>query len=573
MKRLVFEEIMILSHGEKKAIKIKFNPKRTVIKGNNQVGKSSLMKSIYYTLGASPSVINKNWLNAEPITFLKMKIDDVQVSVLRFDKKRFIIVDEKKTVIPVDFKGLSSYLNELFDFNIILPNRKGEADNPPPTYLFLPFYVDQDKGWNDNWNAFSGLGQFKNWKKPLLDYHSGIKGNKYYKTKSEIEKVKIELEETKIEIDTLNKILRNIKEKLKNEEFDVSIEDFSNEISELLTECEALKSEQNKLKKHLTELYDQKSIIVSRISIVEKAIKEVQSDYKYALNYIDDEIDCPMCGAHYENNFNERFSLAEDDEKLTELLQELRIELIKVNDKIAEYDKSFIERKKDFEQIQELLSERKNQVKLIDIIENEGKKRVKEIFQNEQTEIYSKIGKAKTKFDTLEKAIKQINKDSESRKQNIMTLYRSKLNSFFKSLNLDIEKISTTIFERTDAKINEQGSSLPRALLAYYFAFWEVMDRYSTSTFCPIIIDSPNQQEQDKENLEAIMNFIIKNQPNNSQLILSLVDDLNDTFDKDTIVLEDDKYSLLKKAHYDDVYEELKPIIDKGIFDEGQFPF
>ena len=50
-----------------------------------------------------------------------------------------------------------------------------------------------------------------------------------------------------------------------------------------------------------------------------------------------------------------------------------------------------------------------------------------------------------------------------------------------------------------DITISETGSALPRALLAYYFTFLKIMNIYSTSTFCPIIIDSPNQQEQDKD--------------------------------------------------------------------------
>jgi len=123
-----------------------------------------------------------------------------------------------------------------------------------------------------------------------------------------------------------------------------------------------------------------------------------------------------------------------------------------------------------------------------------------------------------------------------------------------------------------DSNIKEQGSNLPRALLAYYFAFLHIMDKYSTSTFCPIVIDSPNQQEQDSENLKAIMNFINQNQPENSQLILSLVEDIETTFDKDTLYLENEKYSLLKADFYDEVYNELSPIIERGIFND-ELPF
>jgi Chromosome segregation ATPases len=572
MKRLVFEEIQILSYREKKAIKIPFNPKRTILKGSNQVGKSSLIKSIYYTLGATPSVFNENWTNAEPITYLKFSVGEIKLSVLRYDKKRFLVVDEYGTIIPHSFKTLSNYLNEIFDFNLILNSRKGEAEVPPSTYLFLPFYIDQDKSWNDNYNSFANLSQFSNWKKPLLDYHSGIKGNTYYKTKSAFDIVKDELDVTKTEILTLNKILKSIKEKLNSEDFNIDIEDFSNEISELLTECENLKVEQNKLKHKLTELYNQKSLITSRISIVETSISESKLDYKFALNHVEEEIDCPMCGAHYENNFSERFSIAEDEESLEDLLTDLKGELIKISDEIKEYDRSFINKKINFEKIQELLNEKKAEIKLVDIIENEGKKRVKEIFITEQNEIYTKIGKAKSTFDNLEAELKRINKEGETKKQTIMSFYRSKLRTFLENLNIDADKTSKNIFERMDSKIKEQGSNLPRALLAYYFSFLHVMNEYSTSTFCPIVIDSPNQQEQDNENLKAIMNFIDKNQPKDSQLILSLVEDIETTFEEDTIYLENEKYSLLKSSFYDEVNNELSGIIEKGIFND-ELPF
>lgn len=572
MKRLVFEEIQVISYRERKAIKVTFNPKRTIIKGSNQIGKSSLIKSIYYTLGANPSIINDNWLRAEPITYLKFKVDEAKLSVLRYKKNVFVLIDENGIAQALNFKSLSDHLNEIFDFNLIINNRKGEPETPPPAYLFLPFYIDQDKGWNDNWNSFANLSQFSSWKKPLLDYHSGIKGNSYYKTKSEFDSIKTELEDTKNEIDTLNKILRSIKAKLKEEDFNINIDDFSKEISELLSECELLKVDQNKLKHKLTELYNQKSIILSRISIVETSINESKLDYKFALNHIENEIDCPMCGAQYENNFSERFSIAEDEENFEELLKELKNELLNINEEINRFNKSFIEKKIDFEKIQELLNEKKADIKLVDLIENEGKKRVKEIFVEEQNEIYTKIGKATSKFTSLDIELKRINKDGEAKKQTIMNLYRSKLKSNLKNLNINTEKISKGIFERMDSKIKEQGSNLPRALLAYYFSFFHIMNKYSTSTFCPIVIDSPNQQEQDKDNLKAIMNFISTNQPDNSQLILSLVEDIETTFDKDTLYLENEKYSLLKTDFYNEVNDEISPIIEKAIFND-ELPF
>ncbi|MCQ9635164.1 hypothetical protein MP477_09390 [Chryseobacterium sp. WG23] len=569
MKRLIFEEIQILSYREKKAIKIQFNPKKTIIKGPNQVGKSSLLKSIYYTLGATPSVLNSNWLKAEPITYLKFKVDELRLSVLRYDKSRYAVLNENQEIVPHDFKSLSIFLNELFGFNVLITNRKGEGENPPSPFLFLPFYIDQDKSWNDSWNAFSGLGQYSKWKKPVIEYHSGIKGYNYYQTKTELDSARIAHNEIKIEVSTLNKILGGIKEKLNDEDFNLTIEDFNTEVSELLKECEILKTEQNKIKLRLTDLYNQKSMLDARVMIIENAIGEAKADYKYALNVIDDVVDCPMCGAHYENDFNERFSIAEDEEKLQELRIELKMEIVKVNDEISEYNSDFVESKISFERIEELLNTKKEEIKLIDIIENEGKKKVNEIFNKEKNLVYQKIGDASNRLDLLEKQLKDINKESISKKRKIMLFYKTNLRKFLLELNVDPDKISKTLFDRLDNKINEQGSNLPRALLAYYFAFLHITNNYSTSTFCPIVVDSPNQQEQDEENRKAIMNFIYNNQPEESQIILGVVDDIDtELFDGDIIKLEDDKYSLLKKEYFQDVNNEILPIIEKIILHE-----
>lgn len=561
MKRLVLKELLILSFRERKAKRVKFNPETTIIKGANQVGKSSLIKSIYYTLGATPNKLHPNWVKAEPISMLRLAIDDENISVLRYDKKTFIVLDSNSDLKRFSFKEFSSYINEKLDFKIVINSRKGVPETPPPAYLFLPFYIDQDVSWVKNWDSFANLLQYSKWKNPLINYHSGIKGNEYYKTKSEFDKEKQELDDATNEIEALNKILRNINKKLNKVDINITIEDFNEEIKELLSKCENLKIEQNKVKQKLTDLYDRKVSLSSKISIVEESIKEVNKDYKYALNFLEDEVDCPTCGANYENNFSERFSIAEDQESLEDLHNELRVDYLSVMREIEDFNKRFISGKTDYEKIQEVLSKKQSEVKLSDVIENEGKKKVKEIFEQEQVEIYSQIREAKSKKETLEARLKKIDKDGEIRKDNIMSDYRILLKRFLDELNIDYDKFSDNVFKRMDAQIKETGSALPRSLLAYYFAFLNVMNKYSTSTFCPIIIDSPKQQDQDEVNVKAIVDFIDRNKPAKSQLIIGYVDDDVFTFGLN------DKYSLLQQDEFDEVNSEMKPLLEGGLFD------
>ena len=69
-------------------------------------------------------------------------------------------------------------------------------------------------------------------------------------------------------------------------------------------------------------------------------------------------------------------------------------------------------------------------------------------------------------------------------------------------------------------KINALGSDLPRSLLAQYFAFLHTMARFNPTITCPLVLDSPLQQEQDAGNINAIFKFIFAKLLPHQQLIL-----------------------------------------------------
>jgi hypothetical protein len=96
--------------------------------------------------------------------------------------------------------------------------------------------------------------------------------------------------------------------------------------------------------------------------------------------------------------------------------------------------------------------------------------------------------------------------------------------------------------------------------LAYYFAILHVMTKHSTSTFCPMVIDSPNQQDQDRTNMVRMLNFIRDNRPADSQLILGLVDQFGVEFGGDVIELKN-KHQLLSDDDYEELSSELSELV------------
>jgi hypothetical protein len=88
---------------------------------------------------------------------------------------------------------------------------------------------------------------------------------------------------------------------------------------------------------------------------------------------------------------------------------------------------------------------------------------------------------------------------------------------------LNVPNLSEKAYRAIDCHIHETGSDLPRALLAYYFAFVHTMRAASPSALFPFVIDTPVQQDQDPANAARIIQFILNNVPRDMQLILGTV--------------------------------------------------
>ncbi|MDK8188091.1 MULTISPECIES: hypothetical protein [Sphingomonas] len=87
MKNLKLRRLLLLSRLEGKARQEKFDESTTVVFGENDTGKSHLIKSIYGAFGADASVMNEKWTKASVATMLEFSVDGAIHSILRFDNQ------------------------------------------------------------------------------------------------------------------------------------------------------------------------------------------------------------------------------------------------------------------------------------------------------------------------------------------------------------------------------------------------------------------------------------------------------------------------------------------------------
>ncbi|MEK6480911.1 hypothetical protein WJR50_25440 [Catalinimonas sp. 4WD22] len=515
------------------------------------------MKSIYWTLGAEP-LFNQKFKNANVSALLKFAIDGVEYSMLR-DEKLFGLYNQNGELIKrftSVTKELAPYFGKMFSFQPLFQNQKSKFIIPPPAYLFLPYYVDQDYSWSKSWYSFKNLQQIKDYRTQSIFFHSGIRPNEYYNTKQEIQEYIQIIEETDREQKLTSKILEDVRKKLSQTNFNIDIDAFKEEITDLLTESKSLMAKEEVLKNKLHDLYHLKASLDAQINIVLQAITESNKDLKFATNELPDIIGCPTCGAQYENSFAERFEIAQDEKRSKDLLLELKKDAQNIDQQIEKENESLSSVSSEVSRINEILEEKKGDLRLRDIIDNSGKNQVKAIFTERHSALNEILISNALEKDKLEKKLKAI--ESKDRKSSIVSFYKSRMSSFLRKL--DVHSLNEDEYKAITTKIEnkETGSSRPRALIAYYFTFFHLMKKYSTSTYCPLVIDSPNQQDQDIEHIDKIMGFINNNQPEGSQMVLGLAETFGEDFDCKVIELRE-KYSLLQKSEYEEVADELLP--------------
>jgi hypothetical protein len=526
MKKLLFREILICSHKERRAKKVIFDQKRTLIYGKNDTGKSSLIKSIFITFGAPPNIVSQDWKDLMPISIVKFSVDDHRYAILR-DGKAYAIFDSADKIIRV-FKSVTSelgpFLADLLGFRLMLTDKLNKTIVPPPAFIFLPFYVDQDTSWSSAWNAFGSLQQFPKPKEATALYHVGIRPNEYYEAK----------------------------------EFNIDPEEFKEDVKELLIECSSLKEKEELHKRRLVEFYNKKITLETQIGIAEAVLREADKDYNFATAKLPHTVECPTCGAEYENSFSTRFELAQDSDRCKELIHDLNLELqdneASIDRENSQLSRAIIE----VERIEILLQKKKGEIELRDVIESAGRNEVKQIFESRTTDLSNKIAENSRRQMELTERLKGL--EDKERRNSIVATYRTLMTKNLQ--DLEVTRLPESSYKNIAGKINDTGSSLPRALTAYYFSIFEVIKQFSTSVYCPLVIDSPNQQAQDLSHIDLILKFINESQPDGTQLILGLEELYNMDFNCPVIELTE-KHQLLSKDEFSSVNAEVGAYLDQ----------
>ena len=555
MKNLRFKKLYLMSDLEQAAFQTTFDPKMTIILGGNSTGKSSLIKSLYWVLGADPARVHESWPNLKVTGLLEFQVDDKTFFMFRHGSI-FALFDGagvlKESMQRVTSQ-LAPSLAKLLGINLVLPDRKGKPTTPTPAFFFLPFYVDQDVGWERPWQSFDGLKQFAGYHRSIVSYHSGILPDEWFVRRAELQQMTAEKGELQSQATVVERSALALRQSVTQDALSIDQEAYEAAILRLLAELKKMREKRSKFAAALSDAIAQRTLLNDQFEVGRRALKELENDRQWLVERGDEDIPCPTCGTIHENNFAMKFGIIEDREACVAVLNELVDQMIEVK---AQVEAARLNLRTVDEQIaaaQQVLTIKQGEITLAQVIASEGQRQALSVFDQQASEIEAKTGDLTTEIDLVKKSIRKL--ENRARKQKVETFFAQQIRE---NLNfLDVKNVNLDRAQKIHYVIEDTGSVHPRAVLSYILAFVSTCFEHTTAITAPVILDSPLQQDQDPVNAKRIFSTIEARRPANAQFIVGSVSLNGYEMSGKTIKLTNER-----KLLQPNLYSEVSALID-----------
>jgi hypothetical protein len=557
MKSLKFKNLQILSMSERKARQFEFHLNRNLILGMNHVGKSTLTKMAFETLGAYPFGELLGWDKAA-ITRLTILIDDQEFHVVRQLTHRAVFSSEGELLFTANREGeWANLLSVFLEFNLLLTDKSGKTATADAACMFLPFYINQDGGWSGAWHAFSGLARFQDATKSIIEYFTQIVPPAFYvaKTSADSENRAIKLIDGEMRIlnrtrDRLAKSLEIVAPQITAEAFEVEIKELNRQLTTLNARQEFLRLDALSLEANLDDTNHQ-------IALTTDALTRFGEDFSFLSKPRKDELTCPTCGAHHEESFLKVLNFAEDARTLSDMLiglQDTRARLI------ARLAQCNIERSSFqtlYDDLQAVLEVKRGEIQFGDVIQSIGSGAALRAFDEEERGLESIRSSHLSNAHGFELEMKDLR--SPKRKKKIRQTFQDRYSAAGTKLHLQARDYKKA---EVSTRPTMSGSAGPRDVLAYYAALWWTSQsvEFGSPFSIPIVVDCPAQSGQDVVNLPAMLSFLSTGLPRDAQVFVTHEADVPDEFDK-RIVL-DRPFEILDTSEFEAISQVVLPKLE-----------
>lgn len=546
MSKLLINEIVIVDYENKRANHFCFSEKSNlIVSSKNGQGKSSLVKSIYYALGANLKAFPKDWIPEKYIFQLKVSINNEELFIKRHNKT-MSIKGENESIIFNSFKDYSLWLQEKLGMKLELVTNN--SDKPTIAYveaLVSPMYIDQDKGWSGILykETFDGLGAYKtgSFPKDVIYYYLGLSNNEIFDKKYECNLLKEKKSFVDGKIDQIREVYETYKlqkhlEYTPSQDLDelkLEVEQYIRLTDEISKEIQQITSKIEKVKRDLDINKQDKYELDNLLSAIDKRFTEIKHECSYCHSILTREQS--LTRLELDDN---RIMIIAKREDITKSIYENELELQKNKEKL-----DFLQDKLDS------YHEKLTKLKSISDIESYIDQRVLNELRRLETIENDKSYDLKNKIEDLQVKIKQLDKKLKKSSEYISGEYEQIKNKI--SVMIGANGLSNKPFGNFH-KLNGSGTNLNKDLLAFYLIYMNLINKVSQYQL-PFVIDSFVKNEIDIDSYIRMFKAISSNFFDlDNQTFFSVIDDNRKyiyNVDKEIRV----EYPLLKNDRYSKV--------------------
>lgn len=561
MKTLQFKRMLLLSSSTKCANQFEFPKKFILITGDdNSIGKSTLVKNIFWGLGCEP-VLDEKWMSLGCKVLLDFSIENDDYTVAREGNSIYFGRSGEKLKKYTKVTGeYSKIIADLLGFKVKLKNRNDDnpdLETPPPAYYFLPFYIDQKRSWSTAWDSFKNLSQYSRWQPKVIKYHTGYLTPEYFNLETEVVNLEKNNKIINDEIQRIDTALDVVEQYSKGVDIPITMEELKLEIDKTESILIPLLSNQKDALEELTFLRARKFDLENQLKFAKSVAEELDNDYTFTVENIHgDVLECPLCGVKHDNTLVSKASILHDIQEIHEQVKVISHEIQNIDVRVEHISK----------EIELATSEVELYLNSDGTTVNDSRDGILNIISNAVVKNNVAATKAIKLVEYADNSKRQ--KDINKQKNKLTTKdLKAELDSFFcgslsKSIrDLDASAVNLNSIKSPidHKKIFQSGGAAEstRAALAYHVAIINQINKANNEVLSPFVIDTPNQQEQALKNYDKIIAVITSDLPKNLQVFLcgmhntSLI-----SFEKDAHVITLNKNRLLSPVNFNAIEAE-----------------
>lgn len=568
MPNLVFKRLTITSDTQKSGNQFTFQPKFNLITGgvDNSLGKSTLAKMLLWSLGCDPD-LDTTWQGFDVRTMVEFTIGNAAFEAGRYGDSMFLRPRGGTWKHYPKITGeYAATFADLVGFRALLPNRKDstQLETPPPAFYFLPFYVDQRRSWALAWNSFPKLEQYARWQKNIIQYHTGYLLPAFFELEEEIAERSTVKKAAEAEVRKIETAIEVVKEYFPpaSKTMALTEAEFDALALEVNLDLGALQETQEELLHVIADTQSERQYLLSQLELAKVAASELEKDYAFSVECVEgDTLQCPLCGTAHDNSLASRASILVDKAEVQRQVELLTSKIATLDKKAAKSQEELNHVHIQIEAINKKYAPREeappqdSEFSLMDALASQSiQKRVQRTLESKAAVI---------------REITRANRDLKKEQGKLLTKEQiEEMDAFFKyklASYVDDLRAPGVNLEPVESPLDYQklygsggAAESTRGMLAYHMAIIRQIHQAQNEAFAPIIIDTPNQQEQAKFNYERILQFLAKTIPTDTQFILCAMDRKEiENFKASAHVISLDEGKILTLKKYDDLRMQL----------------